>query len=175
MTVTPNYFLPHLWPCPSPPSPPYSSQLHQVWRCGTRYRRRHGPLQRSLGAVQLAPIKARRGCGATRTQPLSFLLDEQGTCSVAPSSCGGFTMWCLLSSSCMWTVELELRHQPGQTGHLARVVFRTACSVDCGGRLERLSQKFTNFPLATCPLSTGHRPRRDHNNVSHGWHERQSH
>ena len=127
-----------------------------------------GPLQRSLGVVQLAPMEARRGCGATRTQPLNFCVNRaiavlHANSMIAPSSCGGFTMRCLLSSFSYLDngAGFEGVNQAA-LGTLGAGGFHTARSVDCGGRLERLSSGVCKFPLATRPWSTDHRPKRDH-------------
>ena len=53
--------------------------------------------------------------------------------------------------------------------------FHTACTMDCGGRPEHHSPEICKFPVATRPSNKDVRPRRNHNHLSHGWQERQSH
>ena len=125
-------------------------------------------------------MEARRGCCAMRTEPLIFcpmhkvIAVLHTNAMTAPSFCGDFTMWCLLSLCCIgqwsWTRGKKAR----QAGYTSEGSFHTACSMDCGGQPARPSPGGCKFPMATRPSSTDHRPRRNHNDVSHGWQERQS-
>ena len=104
---------------------------------------RHGPLQRSLDGVPRAPMEARRGCGAMRTQPLNFCPMKRVIAAlhtnsmIAPSSCGDFTTWCLLSLFCIWTVGLPT---------LARVVSTLRVPWIAAGDLNVPLQEFATSP-----------------------------